>query len=436
MRLASLPSVPLIRCGRRPALCLRPLSLLVLGAAVLLMAGCQHAAPPPPKEATKVEATTPTPAEVVDYQDFTGRLDGLMTVEIRARVSGFITQAPFKEGDEVREGNLLFQIDTRPYQAALSQAEANLRLAETDRNLQERNAARARKLSGTLGISQEELETTIATYEKAKANVGALEAARDTAKLNLDYTHVTAPLSGRVSRRLVDPGNLVVQDTTPLTTIVSDRQLYAYFDVDERTFLDLLHWTSPGKRPWFTTLRFPAQLRLANEDRFAHAGTVNFIDNRVSATTGTVRVRAVLDNPSRALKAGLFVRVRLPTGEPYSTLLIPDEAIMSEQGRKYVYVVEGGQPAEGRAGAGGPGEEAEGRVARRDVEVGQEVEGLRAIKKGLGPEDRVIVSGTQRVRPEAAVKAVLKAPPAAPKSELAGLVHDFVKRKDGPGDGR
>src|SRR5262249_55601178 len=135
----------------------------------------------------------------------------------------------------------------------------------------------------------------------------------------------------------------------------------------ERTFLDLLNWTSPGKRSWFTSLQFPAQLRLANEDKFEHAGAVNFIDNRVNATTGTVRVRAVLDNPSHALKAGLFVRVRLPLGDPYSTLLIPDEAIMSEQGRKYVYVVEGG------AGTNEQGQEAEGRVARRDVEVGQEM---------------------------------------------------------------
>ncbi len=385
---------------------------LLLG--VFLAAGCDRAPQAAQeKKVAEVVATTPITAEVTDYQDFTGRLEGLKTVEVRARVSGFVMAAPFKEGDMVHEGDLLFQIDPRTYQASLNQAEANLKLAETDRNLQDRTAARSRRLLNNNSTSQEEYETAVAAFDKAKASVGAMQASRDMAKLYLDYTRVTAPLTGRVSRRFVDPGNLVVQDSTLLTSVVSDTQLYAYFDMDERTYLDLLGSGSPGKGSWFSGSQFPALMRLANEDTFARTGAVDFIDNRVNANTGTVRVRAVFDNPTGVLKAGLFVRVRLPIGNPYQTLLVADEALLSDQGRKYVYVVND-----------------DNEVVYRPVTIGQEIQSLRAIKDGLAKGDRVILSGMQRVRPGAQVQVKMQDPPKAPESELARLLTSFAKPAD------
>jgi RND family efflux transporter MFP subunit len=370
--------------------------------------GCNETAPTErAKKPAEVVVTTPVRDEVADFQDFTGRLDGLMTVDIRAHVSGFIMTAPFKEGDFVREGALLFQIDDRPFKAALNQAEANLKVSIADRNLQEKNARRAHEMIRNSSIAREDYDTTVATSEKSRATVGAMEAARDMAQLNLDYTHVTAPLSGRISRRQVDPGNLVTADQTVLTTIVSDQKLYAYFDVDEHTYLDLVHSTNPGQGTWLTGLQYPVLMRLANEEenRFEHTGVVNFIDNRVNATTGTVRMRGVFDNSSGLLKAGLFASIRLPIGKPYQTLLIPGVALQHDQGRTYVYVVND-----------------KNEVAYRRVELGQELQGLHAIKKGLKEGERIIISGMQRVRPGAPVQAKVQPPPEAPPSPLVAML--------------
>jgi multidrug efflux system membrane fusion protein len=372
-----------------------------------LVAGCQHAPPERAKKPVDVVVTTPVPDEVADYQDFTGRLDGLMTVDIRARVSGFINKALFKEGDMVKENDLLFEIDPRPYQAALNQAEANVNLAAADRNLQAKNSQRARKMRVSNSIAQEEYDTTVATEEKARATVGAMEAARDLAKLNLDYTRVIAPLSGRISRRFVDPGNLITADTTILTSIISDRQLYAYFDVDERTYLDLLDLAKSAQQSWLTGLQFPVLMSLANEgSKFERVGKVNFIDNRVNATSGTIRMRGVFDNPDGLLKSGLFVRIRLPIGKPYKTLVLAAEALQSDQGRPYVYVVN-----------------AKSEVEYRGVTVGHELGGLRVIKNGLAEGERVIVSGMQRVRPGTHVEAKTQPPPRPPESPLVRLLN-------------
>jgi multidrug efflux system membrane fusion protein len=378
-----------------------------------LVAGCQHAPPDRPKKTVEVVVTTPVPDEVADYQDFTGRLDGLKTVDVRARVSGFIMEAPFTEGDMVHEGDLLFQIDRRPYQAALNQAEANVNLAVADRNLQMKNSQRARKMIQSNSIAREEYDTTAATEEKARATVGAMEAARDLAQLNLDYTRVTAPLSGRISRRFVDPGNLINADTTTLTTIVSDSQLYAYFDVDERTYLDLLG-AAKGQQAWLTGLQFPVLMSLANEgNKFEHVGKINFIDNRVNATSGTIRMRGVFENADGVLKSGLFVRIRLPIGKPYRTLVLAAEALQSDQGRPYVYVVN-----------------ANNEVEYRGVTVGQELHGLRVIKNGLAEGERIIVRGMQRVRPGSPVEAKMQPPPRAPESPLVRLLNNGQGHKE------
>ncbi len=378
--------------------------------------------------------------QVTDFQDFTGRLDGFRNVDIRARVSGFLVKAPFREGDVVQQGDMLFEVDPRPYQADYNQAEADLKVAITDAALQEKNAERA-KQSYPRGISKEDLDTALATQAKAVATVGLKEAARDKAKLYLDYTRVYAPFTGRVSRRLVDPGNLVNADSTLLTSLVTINPVYAYFDVDERTYLEL------QKRSTKRVL-----MRLANEDKYTHIGDLDFVDNRVNANAGTMRMRGVFDafqggdgivaaigdapniltRLPTILSAGLFCRVRVPVGDPYYAILIPDAAVQTDQGRKFVYVVTPKKDKEGnpvfradkdgqplyktvrtKDGAeeivkdkdGNPVRIPDYRVEYRKVETGQQIGEFRVIKNDpqtneppIRPGELVVTKGQQRVR--------------------------------------
>ncbi len=382
---------------------------LILGLAPLF-AGCNHeAAKNPEKRIPEVIVSKPVVAEVADYQDFTGRLEGLKTVDIRARVTGFILTAPFKEGDLVHEGDRLFTIDPQTYKADFDLAAANLKLAKADLNLQQKTTARARVLVRQSAMAQEDYDTAVATAEKSQATIEAMAATKDRTKMYVDYTLVNAPLTGRISRRFVDPGNLVNADNTILTTIVEDDQLYAYFDVDERTYLDLIGSATLGKSALAGQLQFPTLLRLANEDDFSRTGMVNFVDNRVNANTGTIRMRAVFANPGGTLRAGLFVRIRLPIGAPYEALLIPDEAVLSDQGRKYVYI-----------------DNENDEVAYKTVTLGQEIKGQRVIKTGLNKGDRVIVEGLQRIRPGVRVTAETRPagkPPESPLSKLLTSAH-------------
>ncbi len=386
---------------------MKPLSLRLLGAlGMLLLGGCSQDAPPAKSsKPLEVIVTKPIVDEVTDYQDFTGRLSAIKTVEVRARVTGYVTDVPFKEGDLVHEGDLLFQIDPRPYETDLKQAIANLKLAEAERGVAEKNAGRAQRLLGTRSISQEDYDISMATVEKDIAAVDAKRASKDKAKLYLDWTRVTASVTGRISRRFVDPGNLIMADQTILTTIVADDPAYVYFDVDERTYLDLIQATAPGVTSSISGLQFPVLMRLANEEQFTHGGAVNFIDNQVSATTGTIRMRGVFANPKGLLKSGLFARIRLPIGNPYQTVLIPDEALMSDQGRKYVYVVND-----------------KNEIVYRKVKLGQAIQDLRVIKEGVSPEERVVVQGMQRVRPGVTVTVKNQDPPARPESPLGKLL--------------
>ena len=402
-----------------------------------LTGGCEKPQPTKVSKNPRVIVTQPISAVVLDYQDFTGRLDAVKTVEIRARVSGYVTKAPGKEKGVVQEGelvrgpsigkdgkltdgDLLFQIDVRPYQADLNQAEANLKVALADRDLQKKNAERAKNLLPAKAISFEEYETTLATLDKSIATVGAMEAMRDRAKLYVDYTRVTAPVSGRVSRRYVDPGNLVNADTTVLTTVVTENPMYAYFDVDERTYLNLLATAGAEKASWSEGLNIPVMMRLANEAEFDKVGKIDFVDNRVVATSGTVRMRGVFDNANGLLKAGLFVRIRLPIGAKYNATVIPYEAILSDQERKYVWVVN-----------------KQNEVEYRSVELGQSLRELRALrapaagkegKEGLTLDDRIIVSGMQRVRKGTVVDAQMQAPPAPPELALVRLFTRNIAR--------
>jgi RND family efflux transporter MFP subunit len=380
--------------------------MIALLLAALFVAGCGQTTRPPrgPKE-PEVVVTTPISYEVTDYQDFTGRLTAIKTVEIRARVSGYVNSVNFKEGDMVRKGELLFQVDPRSYVADLNQAKANVKLARADANLQQKIAARAEDLYSRKAISREDYETCVATWEKSRANVRALEEIQARAQLYVDYTRVTSPLDGRISYRNVDPGNLIVADSTLLTTIVTENPQYIYFDVDERTFVELSESASQGTAAWFSRLGFPVLMRLATEDEFTHIGTADFIDNRVNANTGTIRMRAIFQNPKGYLKSGLFARVRLPIGNPYQALLIPDEAVQSDQGRKIIYVVND-----------------KNEVVYRRVQLGHSIQGLRVIKDGLKKGERVIKSGMQRVRQGDQVRPKMEKPPKPPKSSLEKLL--------------
>jgi RND family efflux transporter MFP subunit len=405
---------------RRPRWGALGVGLLSALVAALAGAGCNHAGPAKEQKRVEVTVTTPITAEVVDHQDFTGRLDAFKTVDIRARVSGYVVDAPFKEGDVVKEGDVLFQIDPQTYQADYNLADANLRLAEADADLQEKIANRARRLRVSGGNSEEDLETAIAAAAKSKASVGACQASRDRAKLYLGYTKVIVPplrddqgrpLTGRVSRRYVDPGNLVTADNTVLTTIVTETPVYAYFDVDERTFLELKMAATPGKSMDSTPLlQSKVLMRLANEDKFKRLGVVNFIDNRVTATSGTIRMRGVFDNSKGDLKSGLFARVRMPTSKPYTALLVPDEALQSDQGKKFLYVVTKDPKTN------------EDKIEYKPVELGQAIEGLRVIRNGLKEGERVVVVGMQRVRPNQAVEVKTQDPPKPPESSLAQIL--------------
>ncbi len=396
-----------------------------VGLAALLAAGCSKGSAQPAAKPAEVVVARPITDEVTDYQDFTGRLDAIKTVDVRARVSGYIIRAPFKEGDEVQEGAILFEIDPSPYEAALKAAEAQLAAAKAQFAVAESNVKMARitldraRAAGSaataLELDQDRIQTQVtqANLELARANIGTAQANLETARLNMKWTKVRAPLTGRISRRNVDPGNLVNADQTSLTTIVTTDPVYSYFDVDERTYLELVGTFGAGQESWFSALRFPVLMRLANEEEFTHAGLVNFLDNRLNGNTGTIRMRAEFKNDKGSFKPGLFVRIRLPLGRPYNAVLVPDEALLSDQGRKYVYVVT-----------------PDNKAKYQPVIPGQAIGGLRvvfadkpdAVRKhqpGLSTKDRVIVGGIQRVRRDAEVKITEEQrPPAAPHSSL------------------
>ena len=338
------------------------------------------AAPP------EVGVSRPAVRMVTDYEDFTGRLQAVASVEVRARVTGHLEKAHLKEGGEVKAGDLLFQIDPRPYQADLDLAEADLKLAEAELSLQERVLARARQMVAK-NVAKEELDQHVAAVHKARATVAARKAARERARLFLDWTRVTARITGRISRRFVDPGNLVNADTTLLTTIVSTDPMYAVFDLDERTALRLMQLARDEKVKAFQEAQTPVSLGLAGEEGFPWRGILNFVDNQVDADTGTLRCRAVFANADSVLLPGAFVRIRLPVGAPKQALLVPEEAIGTDERQKFLYVLDD-----------------QNKVTYRRVRLGPAQDGLRVIAEGLKPGERVVVSGLPRLKPGMAVK--------------------------------
>jgi membrane fusion protein, multidrug efflux system len=362
-------------------------AILLLGTAFL--AGCEQAKPKlAPTKPPVVLVSHPTTDTITDYEDFTGRTDAVFSVEVRARVTGYLERVYFEDGTEVKEGDLLFEIDPRPYQADLMRAKATVTQTESHLKRLDSDHRRATNLFNRGAISREEFDRVEGDYAEAAASVDIAKANRDLSELNLAFTKVTAPISGRISRRMVDPGNLVKADETALTTIVSLDPMYVYFDVDERTLLRLRRLLREGKIKSREEGEVAVLVGLSDEEGFPHKGTVNFSDNRVDPNTGTLRVRAVISNPKpRVLSPGLFVRVRLPVGEPHKSILVPEQALGTDQGRKFIYLVNDKK-----------------EVVYRPVKVGLLSKGQRVIEEGLKGGETIIVSGLQRVRPGAKVE--------------------------------
>jgi multidrug efflux system membrane fusion protein len=353
--------------------------LLVVAGVVFAVArdghGAQAAAAMPPPPAVSVARVVSR--EFQPWDEFTGRVAAVETVELRPRVSGYIERVAFEEGREVHKGDLLFVIDQRRYQAALDRTAAELERARSEARLATTEHERAQTLLNARAISQEEFEARRAARAQGDAAVRAASAALDAAKLDLQYTEVRAPIDGRAGRAVVTVGNLAQADTTLLTTLVSLDPMHVYFDADEQTYLD---YSAADRRGEHRTRSSPVRVGLANETGFPHPGTVDFVDNQVDPRTGTIRARAVVPNADRSLTPGLFARVQLAGGQRQAGLLIDEKAVLTDQDRKYVYVL-------------GPGNVA----VRKDVVLGRPVGDLRVVEQGLERNDVVIVHGVQKV---------------------------------------
>ncbi|MET3654672.1 efflux RND transporter periplasmic adaptor subunit [Dyella japonica] len=355
------------------------LAILALAAvggswALLGHSGDTHAqAGPPPAPAVTVAQVLVRPVD--DADEFTGRLQAVDTIQLRPRVSGYVDSVHFKEGAIVRKGDLLFRIDPRPYQAEVDRLNANLGQAKAEQVLAQSNAERAQRLLDQHAISKEEADRQQTAAQSAKAQVASTDAALDSAKLNLGFTEVRAPIDGRVSNALVTPGNLVTSNDV-LTSVVSVDPIYAYFDVDEHSYLKFdrqrrEHGASPQ-----------ISMALADEKGFPHTGRVDFVDNQLRAGSGTIRLRAVFDNADASYTPGLYVRIQLRSDSRQPRALVDDRAVGADLGNKYVYVVDKDR-----------------KVEYRRVVTGPLLDGLRVVTEGLDAKDVVIVNGIQHVRP-------------------------------------
>ncbi|HHE5806874.1 TPA: efflux RND transporter periplasmic adaptor subunit [Klebsiella michiganensis] len=348
-----------------------------------LLVGCdedvaQNAAP----QAPAVSAADVVVKSISQWDSFNGRIEAVESVQLRPRVSGYIDKVNYTDGQEVRKGEVLFTIDDRTYRAALEQAQATLARAKTQASLARSEANRTDKLVNTNLVSREEWEQRRAAATQAQADIRAAQAAVDAAQLNLDFTKVTAPIDGRASRALITSGNLVTagDSASVLTTLVSQKTVYVYFDVDESTYLHYQNLARSGQGASSNHLALPVEIGLVGEEGYPHQGKVDFLDNQLTPSTGTIRMRALLDNAQRQFTPGLFARVRLPGSAEFNATLIDDKAVLTDQDRKYVYVVD-----------------KEGKAQRRDITPGRLADGLRIVQQGLKPGDRVIVDGLQKV---------------------------------------
>ena len=354
--------------------------------AATLLGGCGKSgeagqAPPPPQ----VSVATVLEKRVKDWDEFTGRFQAVETVEIRPRVSGYIDRVAFKEGGLVKSGDLLFVIDPRPYQAEYDRAAADLKRYKTALELARIESVRVQRLRQSGAVSQEELDERTSTVAQAEANAAGAQATLESAQLNLGFTRVTSPVTGRVSRAEVTRGNLVTGGNnggTLLSSVVSMDPIYLYFDSDEQAYLRYTQMARNGQRSSSRDAPNPVQVGLANEEGFPHPGRVDFIDNQLNPQTGTIRARAVLDNKDGQFTPGLFARVQLLGSGEYNAILIDDRAVNTDQSQKYVFLLG-----------------ADNKIEYRKVTLGRVIDGLRVVREGLKTGDTIVVNGAQRVHP-------------------------------------
>jgi membrane fusion protein, multidrug efflux system len=363
-------------------------SHVVMVALAAALAGCSEQKPPQaaaPTPAPPVTVAQPVKRTVTDWDEFTGRFEAVEEVQVRARVGGYVTSIEFQDGAIVHQGDLLYVIDPRPFEAVADQAEGQLADAKAKIELAKREFDRAVTLNKTEAVSDSIVDQRRQALQSAEAAAIQAEGIQKAAKLNVEFTHVLAPITGRVSRHLVSAGNLVQgSDTgasTLLTSIVTLDPIYIYFDMDEATYQKNSRLWFEGKRPSSRDTANPVQVTLTGETKPSHDGTINFLDNRLDVSTGTLRSRALIKNTDLSILPGQFGRVKLIGSSPYEALLIPDAAVATDQSRKIVFVVK-----------------PDDTVEARPVVLGPLDDGLRVIREGLNAEDRVIVDGIQRAR--------------------------------------
>ncbi len=425
MPLKELMSVPLKQLVFRKSSFPVLLGLAAIAAFVLLSGVGQSRAKPQP--AANAALPQVTVAEVIhrplrEWQDFTGRLQAVNTVEIRPRVSGYVDRVAFTDGARVKKGQLLFQIDPRPFQAEVERLAAERTRSLSDLELAKANRARSERLISAHAISREEYERQVAAEASAQGALGSINASLQEARLNREFTEVRAPIDGHVSRAIITAGNLVTSASL-MTTLVSDDPVYVYFDADEQTYLRYAkakHEHAPAN-----TGASDVYIGLVDEDGYPHPGRLDFIDNHVDPSTGTIRARAALANPDGRYTPGLFARVRLIGGEDHDSVLIEDRAVGTDLSKKFVLTL-------GK----------DNRIEYRLVELGPEINGLRVVTQGLVPNDLIVVNGLQHVRPGQSVAPtrvamsglasgltqVAALPSVAPASAAAATPVDAVSR--------
>ncbi len=358
-------------------------------AVFVLYSGAGHSRAKPQAAAQAALAQVQV-AEVIqrplrEWQEFSGRLQAVNTVEVRPRVSGYVDRVAFTDGARVKKGQLLFQIDPRPFQAEVERLVAERTRSVSDLELAKANRARAERLISAHAISREEYERQVAAEASAQGALGSIDASLQEARLNREFTEVRAPIDGHVSRAIVTAGNLVTSASL-LTTLVSDDPVYVYFDADEQTYLR--YAKAKHEHALASTGASNVYVGLVDEEGYPHPGQLDFIDNQVDATTGTIRARAALANPDGRYTPGLFARVRLVGGEDHKAVLIEDRAVGTDLSKKFVLTLT-----------------KDNRIEYRLVELGPEINGLRVVTQGLSPSELIVVNGLQHVRPGQSVVA-------------------------------
>jgi membrane fusion protein, multidrug efflux system len=369
---------------------------------------------------TEVNVSKVVQKNVAAWDEFTGRIEAVQSVEIRPRVNGTLSAVNFREGSVVGKGQLLFSIDDREFRAALENANANLARAQSRAVVARTELARSQRLIAQQAISQSELETRRGESLQAQADIASAQAQVSQAKLNVEFSRITSPINGRVGAALLKPGNLVSSGTSMLTTVVSVDPVYVTFEGDEGTYLRYQQFAREGSRPSSRDTENPVRVALANEQGFPHQGRMVFVDNALNPSTGTIRARAELPNPDGVFTPGLFARVRLLGSGEKQTMLIHPQSVLNDQDRKFVYVV-------------GKDEKTKSDIAlRKDIVLGPEVEGLVAVQSGLEVSDRVVVNGMRKIffvgAPLKPIDVPMNAPNTLP-SPAAGASADAAKKE-------